>query len=411
MNPAASGVSGGWGGTRATKQLVQKFPSNIGGIVVVPNEGSTASYPKLYAPGAYQGWDGVNTRTSLASPSNNKIFEGHIYFPTDNSPFFFTRVPSSTFALRLGDNGADGTLENNGDTIWVPQAGLYHVRADLNTNTYVMERRSWGIAGDATPGGWDVDQDMTWNPEKMAMEVAVDLTAGQFKFRANDDWAINLGDNLGDAILTYDGGNIDIENGSYLIRLFPDKPDYTYEILSTSFDRRGLFYTAGQTLEISDLTLFSNGYAVNKFKNITSAGVPGSNTDYPDTDFPMFRLADAYMMASEAILRGAQGGTRAEALDYFNEVRSRAYGSPAGGISDAELNLQMMIDERAREFYWECQRRTDLVRFNQFTSGDYLWAWKGGVMQGQGVEAFRRIYPIPSQDRGANPNLEQNDGY
>jgi hypothetical protein len=274
-----------------------------------------------------------------------------------------------------------------------------------------MERRSWVIAGDATPGGWDVDQDMTWNPEKMAMEVAVDLTAGQFKFRANDDWAINLGDNLGDAILTYDGGNIDIENGSYLIRLFPDKPDYTYEILSTSFDRRGLFYTAGQTLEISDLTLFSNGYAVNKFKNITSAGVPGSNTDYPDTDFPMFRLADAYMMASEAILRGAQGGTRAEALDYFNEVRSRAYGSPAGGISDAELNLQMMIDERAREFYWECQRRTDLVRFNQFTSGDYLWAWKGGVMQGQGVEAFRRIYPIPSQDRGANPNLEQNDGY
>ena len=117
MDPADSGVSTGWGGMRTTKEFVAKFPEDIGGIVVEPNEGNTVQYPKLYVPGEYQGWNGVNTETALSSPLNNKIFEGHVYFPTDNSPFFFTRIPSPEFALRLGDNGANGTLEMNGDTI------------------------------------------------------------------------------------------------------------------------------------------------------------------------------------------------------------------------------------------------------------------------------------------------------
>lgn len=409
MNPAAAGVSGGWGGMRTTRQLVEKFPEDIGGIIVVPNEGNTATYPKLYVPGEYQGWVGTNTSTALGSELNNKIYEGHVYFPMDNSPFFFTRVPSSTFALRLGDNGADGTLEMNGDTIWVPEAGLYWISADLNNNTYEMGRREWGVIGDATPGGWDTDQDMTWNAEEEAMEIAIDLTQGQFKFRANDDWAVNLGDDLADAILSYDGANIDIDGGSYIIRLFLDKPDYTYEVLSTSFDTRGLFHTAGQSLDITDITMFTNGYAISKFKNVKSDGGLGSSRDYPDTDFPMFRLADVLLMASEAIVRG--GGDRGLALQYFNQVRNRAYGGSGGGITDAELTLQMLIDERARELYWECHRRTDLVRFGQFSNTNYLWAWKGGVMEGRAVEAFRDVYPIPAADLGANPNLEQNDGY
>src|SRR5687767_7416820 len=61
MKPADSGVSGAWGGMRTTKEFVHKFPDDIGGIVVVPSEGNTASYPKLLVPGAYQGWNGTNT--------------------------------------------------------------------------------------------------------------------------------------------------------------------------------------------------------------------------------------------------------------------------------------------------------------------------------------------------------------
>ncbi|HJW29132.1 MAG TPA: RagB/SusD family nutrient uptake outer membrane protein, partial [Saprospiraceae bacterium] len=367
MDPMDSGVTAAWGGPRTTKEFVAKFPEDIGGIITVPNEGNTVTYPKLYVPGAYQGWDGTNTATSLSSPSNNKIYEGHVYFPTDNSPFFFTRVPSSSFALRLGDNGGDGTLEMNGDTIRPGVAGLYLIKVNLNNNTYTMERETWSIIGDATPGGWNTDQDMTWNPDKQSLDVAVNMTAGQFKFRANHDWAVNLGDDHANGILTQDGANINIaKSGAYVVSLFIDKPDYTYGIVSTSYDHRGLFYTDGQSLEVNDITLFTDGYAIRKFKNITSDGKMGSNSSYPDTDFPMFRLADVLLMASEAILRS--NGDRVQALDYFNQVRNRAYGGSGGGITDPELTLQMILDERARELYWEGYRRTDLVRFGKFSA-------------------------------------------
>ena len=179
--------------------------------------------------------------------------------------------------------------------------------------------------------------------------------------------------------------------------------------MSTSFDKRGLFYTKGQNLDINDITLFTEGYAIRKFRNITSEGVVGSNKDFPDTDFPMFRLADVLLMASEAIVRS--GGDRGLALDYFNQVRHRAYGGSGGGISDAELTLQMLLDERARELYWEGHRRTDLIRFGKFSQTDYVWAWKGNAIEGRSVEAFRDVYPIPSSDLGANPHLIQNPGY
>ncbi|HZV70621.1 MAG TPA: RagB/SusD family nutrient uptake outer membrane protein [Saprospiraceae bacterium] len=409
MNPAESGVATGWGGMRTTRTFVEKFPKNIGGIFALPNEGNTQSYNKLYVPGEYQGWNGVNTATSLSSITNNKIFEGHVYFPTDNSPFFFTRVPSSTFALRLGDNGGDGTVEMNGDTIRAGQAGLYFIRVDLNTNTYTMERREWSLIGDAA-SDWNTDHPLTWNPAVQALETTINLNPGQIKFRANGDWAVNLGDNLKDVILTQDGDSIQIDGGgSFLVRVFLDKPDYTYEIRLTSFDTRGLFYADGQNIDINDITVFTDGYAIQKFKNLTSQGVPGSNNNFPDTDFPVFRFADVLLMASEALVRS--GGDRGLALNYFNQVRNRAYGGSGGGISDAQLTLQMLIDERGRELYWECHRRTDLVRFGQFSQTSYLWAWKGGVKEGKSVESFRDVFPIPASDLGANPTLVQNPGY
>ncbi len=408
MNPVESGVASGWGGSRTTKQFVAKFPVATD-RVVDPSEGNTASYTKIYVPGEYQGWVGTNTKTALTSMLNNKIYEGHVYFPEDNSPFFFTLVPSSSFAQRLGDNGGDGTLENNGDTIRAGVAGLYYIQVDRNTNTYIMERRSWGIIGDALPDGWNSDVDMTWDPMSESMEININLTAGQFKFRSNDDWTVNLGDNLGNAILTQDGDSIHIGGGTFRIRLFLDKPDYTYEIKLTSFDRRGLFYIDGQNLEIEDMTVFTDGYAIRKFKNVTSTGAPGKDSDFPDTDFPVFRLGDILLMASEALVRG--GGDRGLALNYFNQVRNRAYLGAGGNITDAELTLQTLIDERARELYWEGHRRTDLVRFNQFTEPSYIWAWKGGVPEGKSVDAYRNIYPLPTSDLTANPNLQQNEGY
>ena len=69
------------------------------------------------------------------------------------------------------------------------------------------------------------------------------------------------------------------------------------------------------------------------------------------------------------------------------------------------------IDERAREFHWEGKRRTDLVRFDLFTTGTYLWPWKGNAANGRAVESHRNLYPIPTPELNTNPNLVQNDGY
>jgi len=73
--------------------------------------------------------------------------------------------------------------------------------------------------------------------------------------------------------------------------------------------------------------------------------------------------------------------------------------------------LDYVLDERARELFWEGFRRTDLIRYGRFTDNNYLWPWKGGVKDGTGVPSFRRIFPLPVKDLSANRNLIQNSGY
>jgi hypothetical protein len=122
-------------------------------------------------------------------------------------------------------------------------------------------------------------------------------------------------------------------------------------------------------------------------------------------------LADVYLMYAEAVLRGGSGGDAATALNYVNMIRERAYGDEGGNITAADLSLDFILDERAREFYWEAQRRTDLIRFGKFTGDDYLWEWKGAVKNGRSIDQKFNIYPIPAADVIANPNLTQNSGY
>lgn len=172
-------------------------------------------------------------------------------------------------------------------------------------------------------------------------------------------------------------------------------------------DKRAMFYTAGRTISTDDMKVFKNGYSVMKYKNITSTGQVGSNLLHMDIDFPLFRVADAYLMLAEAVLRGGSGASEQEALDAVNAIRFRAFGDNSGHISMAELTLDFILDERAREFYWEGYRRTDLVRFGRFTSGDYLWEWKGGVFEGKALDSKFNHFPIPASDIAANPNLKQ----
>jgi hypothetical protein len=190
------------------------------------------------------------------------------------------------------------------------------------------------------------------------------------------------------------------------VGLFPDPSGAT--------DKRAMFHTDGQNLEIDDVGTFTDGYAVKKFTNKTLAGgsaPSGGSNEFVDTDWPIFRLADANLMYAEAVKRGGTGGSDAQALTYVNDIRQRAFGNTSGNILANQLDLAFILDERGRELYWEGHRRTDLIRYGYLTGGDYIWSWKGNTKEGASTAEFRNLFPIPSFDLAANPTLKQNSGY
>jgi hypothetical protein len=208
---------------------------------------------------------------------------------------------------------------------------------------------------------------------------------------------------VGGSMNTTDFG---IDFGWWGLRL---RPEAVALYTDAADSRASLLYTSGQTQTMNNLTDFTNGYAFEKYANVTSTGAPGSNAAHPDTDYPMFRLADAYLIYAEASLRGG-GGSASQALAYVNALRQRAFGDNSGDISASELTLDFLLDERARELMWEGHRRQDLIRYDQFTANG-VWAWKGGTLAGAPTETFRALYPLPASELLANPNLTQNPGY
>ena len=212
-----------------------------------------------------------------------------------------------------------------------------------------------------------------------------------------------VGGSMNPADFGINGGWGGVRTTKNIVNLFGDPSGKT--------DKRAMFYTTGQNLEIADISTFTDGYAITKYKNITSGGAKGSDLtgDFVDTDFPLFRLADVYLMYAEAVVRGGSGGTTALALQYVNALRQRAYGNATGNVT--ALTLDFILQERARELYWEGHRRTDLIRFGKFTDASYVWPWKGNVKDGKGVADNLNLFPIPATDIVANPNLKQNPGY
>lgn len=174
-------------------------------------------------------------------------------------------------------------------------------------------------------------------------------------------------------------------------------------------DGRRMFF--GSKPNVNNVNEFTDGLAVAKFRNVTSIGENGSNyaEAFADTDFPLFRLAEMYLIYAEAVLRGGVGGDMALAVRYFNNLRERAFGNETANVGS--VSLEEILDERARELYWEGFRRTDLIRYGLYTSGNYVWQWKGGTKNGVGVSENLNLFPLPATDVMANPNLKQNPGY
>lgn len=162
---------------------------------------------------------------------------------------------------------------------------------------------------------------------------------------------------------------------------------------------------------VTDSKLFNKGVIVRKFCNITQDGLFGNDGSktHADIDWPIFRLADVYLMYIESVLRGGNGGSNADALTYYQNIQRRAF---KNNVSPVALpSLDELLLERGRELLWESVRRTDLIRFNKFTSGAYTWAFKGGQKDGTALPEHLNLYPLPISDLIANPNLVQNPGY
>lgn len=202
------------------------------------------------------------------------------------------------------------------------------------------------------------------------------------------------------------GGWSGLRTKPNLTRLFPGGATGTTDA------RQKLFFTQSQNPDVDTLGSFSSGVLVTKYKNVTSTGQGGKDSqaqggsgNFPDTDFPMFRLADVQLMYAEAVLRGGTGGSTGTALTLVNAIRARSGASPL-----TTINLDDILNERARELFWEGHRRTDLIRFGKFTTGNN-WPFKGGSKAGQDVAPTRVLFPIPNTARVVNANLPQNPGY
>lgn len=178
---------------------------------------------------------------------------------------------------------------------------------------------------------------------------------------------------------------------------------------SFNSDDRNTIISANRPIDIVDISDRDTGYIIQKYSNATSTGGFGSDQTFVDTDFPLFRLADVYLMYAEAVLRGGAGGDIATAQGYINALRTRA--NNPNTVTTGEITLDFILDERSRELHWEAHRRQDLIRYNRFTGGNYNWAWKGNGTNGISIPAHFNVYPIPTNSLASNPNLTQNPGY
>ncbi len=187
-------------------------------------------YPKMYVPGDYQGWNPANENTILYSVKSNNVYEGFVHLITGNGEFKVNEGPN--WDVNYGDDGADGILDAGGANLKVDAKGTYKLTVNLNDKTYsIGAPLYWGIIGDATTGGWDSSTPMEYNADENILTLTTALSVGNMKFRANDAWDNNYGDDEGDGELEAGGSDIAIlEAGNYTITMdfkVPGEVSYT----------------------------------------------------------------------------------------------------------------------------------------------------------------------------------------
>lgn len=173
----------------------------------------------IYVPGNGQGWAPASA-PAIRSANSDGVYVGYAVM---NGDFKFTKernwdggeYNSGSFST-YGDGFAAST--DGGNISCTGEAGIYYLTADVANGSISGVLCNFGLIGPAQVGGWDSDSDMTFDATTNTYTWTGDLAAGEFKFRANDGWDINLGGSLDD--LVANGSNLSIaEAGNYTIVL------------------------------------------------------------------------------------------------------------------------------------------------------------------------------------------------
>ncbi|MCH7401890.1 SusE domain-containing protein [Belliella kenyensis] len=179
--------------------------------------------PSLRIPGDYQGWNPGNNNTIIYSEESNDVYEGFVHVLSGTGEFKFITGPAWDEFPDYGLGASANSLVAGGGNISIPAGfGTYKVKANLDDLTYELEKvGTWGIIGDATPGGWNTETPMLFDRDENVLKITLNLVVGKFKFRTEDNtWAQNYGASSEAGIAVFDGSDIDItEAGNYTIIL------------------------------------------------------------------------------------------------------------------------------------------------------------------------------------------------
>ncbi len=165
----------------------------------------------LIGDGTPNGW---NDETALTYSPTQRVWQGAMHLTAASMKF----RANHDWGLNYGSDKADGTLGAGAANIPVSLEADYSITLDLSKpNAYTYSANRWGLIGDATPGGWNTDTNLTWDAAAKVFKVTLNLTVGAIKFRANDDWAVNWG-GLNLNALSQGGDNIPVTvAGSYTV--------------------------------------------------------------------------------------------------------------------------------------------------------------------------------------------------
>ena len=316
-----------------------------------------------------------------------------------NAETYATKVINSGYALST-NSVSDGTytysgyqqlfMADNDENDEAMQEIILPIRQDgasiqcySGSNYLVSGMRCSGMPRMGTTNGWS---------------CIFSRAALVYKFFDSED-DVPLPPSDAEGLTTASDDEVDAADESYGTR--------TVDLIEAAGDDRALFYSGVgggiRGILAEDITGFTNGLSIVKWYNYRTDGESTHHSEFPDIDIPLMRLAEAYLTRAEARFRQ---GNISTATQDINVLRERANAKTFQVVEEQDI-----IDEWAREFYTECRRRSDLVRFGHFTTNKYLWDWKGGSINGTAVDSHYNVFPIPESDLNNNPNMTQNDGY